>query len=168
MRSFLVALVKKSPVPTLTLARNIVYTYPTINALSAYLTSRFDVSASSDELTEKEKVYNSIQRFSNGLRIRKPKYSVAVTGTTGSAGTFLLAQLIENPQVNIIWCLNRKSSRPNEVRQADGFKERGIDAGLLEKNKHRVRFLDVDLSDGKLGLSDETYNDVSYFMTSSR
>lgn len=92
------------------------------------------------------------------------KERVVVTGTTGGLGSHLLAQLLENEKVEKVWAMNRKSSKENSGRQLESFKDKKLDAKLLESAK--LELLDVDLEDAKLGLCPEVYDEASCGITS--
>jgi thioester reductase-like protein len=82
---------------------------------------------------------------------RPPKHTVVITGSTGSLGTHMLEQLLKNPDVERVYCMNRSDNA--ESRQKDSF----------DKNRHdstsfgKAEFLKADFSSEKFGLSDEMY-----------
>lgn len=169
VRSSLLPLVKASPMPSLNLPRNIIYTYPTIRSLAAFLSANLDPSSETQTISEHDKVYNTIKKYSQGFvpsaprditRQFEPGSVVAVTGTTGSVGSFLVAQLLQDPSVRMVYCLNRKSSKDTATRQKEAFNDRGLDLSLFDNMPHRLRFFDVDLSNPKLGLSEADYEEV--------
>ncbi|KAJ1302971.1 hypothetical protein OPQ81_003262 [Rhizoctonia solani] len=86
------------------------------------------------------------------------KERVVVTGTTGGLGSHLLAQLLENDRVERVWAMNRKSSKGNKEREAASFEDKQLDLDLLKSNK--LVFLDTDLEDPNLGLSNEVYDEI--------
>lgn len=163
VRSTLLPLVKASPTPFLKTPRNVIYTYPTIQSLAEALSTYLDPSSVTHITSPHDKVYNTIKKYTQGFNPRSLKNGsvVAVTGTTGSVGSFLIAQLLEDPSVRKVYCLNRKSSKTTPERQVDSFKDRGLDLSLLDTIPSRLRFFDVDLSDAKLGLAQADYEDVS-------
>ncbi|KZS89164.1 acetyl-CoA synthetase-like protein [Sistotremastrum niveocremeum HHB9708] len=169
VRSALLPLVKASPMPSLTLPRNIIYTYPTIRSLATFLSANLDPSSEAQTISEHDKVFRTVKKYSQGFVPRSPRDNarkfepgsvVAVTGTTGSVGSFLVAQLLENPDIRMVYCLNRKSSKDTAERQKEGFKDRGLDLAHFEDMSGRLRFLDVDLSKSDLGLARAEYEDL--------
>ncbi|KAF8597331.1 acetyl-CoA synthetase-like protein [Ceratobasidium sp. AG-I] len=87
---------------------------------------------------------------------------VVVTGTTGGLGSHLLAQLISHDCVERIWALNRKSSvngQSVQERQLNSFMDKLLDVDLLRHPK--LVLLDCDLTEARLGLRPEVYNDIS-------
>jgi thioester reductase-like protein len=86
---------------------------------------------------------------------------IALTGSTGSAGSSILALLLKRADVKRIYLLNRKGTERQDMRQAKGFKERGLNAAILEENKESIIYLDIDLARSDLGLADTDYQYVS-------
>ncbi|CAE6377482.1 unnamed protein product [Rhizoctonia solani] len=86
------------------------------------------------------------------------KERVVVTGTTGGLGSHLLAQLLESDRVEKVWAMNRKSSKGNREREIASFEDKNLDLSLLKSEK--LVFVDTDLEDPKLGLRDETYDEI--------
>ncbi|KZS89139.1 acetyl-CoA synthetase-like protein [Sistotremastrum niveocremeum HHB9708] len=162
VRSSLLPLVKASPTPFLKLPRNVIYTYPTIQALAEFLSAHLDPSSVTHDISAHDKVRDTVKKYSRGFRHRvfEAGSAVAVTGTTGSVGSFLVAQLLADPTVRIVYCLNRKSSKDNAKRQFESFKDRGLDLKLFDNVPKRLRFFDVDLSNPKLGLPQAEYEEL--------
>lgn len=83
-----------------------------------------------------------------------------LTGSTGSLGSYILGDLLENPRVAHIHCLNR--SADSEDRQRKYNLGRGIST---DWSTHRVTFLQSDLSQKYLGLGTEGYTTLLYNVT---
>ena len=81
--------------------------------------------------------------------------SVAVTGTTGSIGTYLLLQLLKDQKVKKIYCLNRGDDA--KERQAKSFAV--ADAGQYTNSKKLV-FLKSVLHHDRLGLKSKQWLDL--------
>lgn len=83
--------------------------------------------------------------------------TVLLTGSTGSLGSYLLDSLLARPAANVkrVICLNRGSD--SRERQVKSFESRRL-APLPQDQKDRVIFLQADLSNEKLGLSQEDYD----------
>lgn len=81
---------------------------------------------------------------------------VLLTGSTGSLGSFLLAQLAALPSVARVICLNRRSSRDLAQRQKQAL-ERG---GIVIPPPHwaKVVVLEADLKTAGFGLPDAVYD----------
>ncbi|KAK0615465.1 Non-canonical non-ribosomal peptide synthetase FUB8 [Lasiodiplodia hormozganensis] len=78
-------------------------------------------------------------------------HSVLLTGSTGSLGCYLLHQLLEDPLVAKIYCLNR--SQDSERKQLQNFNDRGLAARFED----RVKFFKADLGSDRFGLTHEQY-----------
>lgn len=77
---------------------------------------------------------------------------VLLTGSTGSLGSYILGDLLNNDKVAHVYCLNRSSD--SEKRQRTSNLARGITA---DWSSHRASFLQSDLSQEYLGLGLEVY-----------
>ncbi|KAI1332355.1 nonribosomal peptide synthetase [Xylariaceae sp. FL0255] len=80
---------------------------------------------------------------------------VILTGSTGMLGNYMLDQLVRNPAIKEIICLNRAEDG-GEKQQARGMKDRGLTLDYPSK----TTFLHVDMSRSDFGLSRETYNEL--------
>ncbi|KAL4887853.1 hypothetical protein BDV59DRAFT_211796 [Aspergillus ambiguus] len=84
-------------------------------------------------------------------------HTVILTGSTGELGSYLLHELLQDPSVTQIYCLNR--SKDAEARQLSSFREKGLtDGWLLETS--RIKFWQVDLAQENLGLAPDTYHHI--------
>lgn len=100
------------------------------------------------------------------VRNRMPGDIVLVTGTTGSFGCNILAQLCLDPDVKWIYALNRASPRVDLTeRQVTALKQRGVLDDCLRYPKYQL--LEADLSQTLLGLSTELYTEVCKGYTAS-
>lgn len=89
---------------------------------------------------------------------------VLVTGTTGSIGSHLLAELVQSPDVSRIYAVNRPSTSDATSdlvgRQQKSLLEKGLVPGdILASDK--VRLVEADLSVSGFGISQSLYNEVS-------
>ncbi|KAI0414507.1 hypothetical protein F5X98DRAFT_377689 [Xylaria grammica] len=89
---------------------------------------------------------------------------VAVTGGTGSLGAHLVAHLAALPQVETVYCLNRRSTtgEPYERQQA-AISSRGIE--MTPEGKRKLVVLTIDSSKAQLGLEAATYEKISNTIT---
>lgn len=100
-------------------------------------------------------------RHSPGTLFVPENAVVLITGSTGSIGSFLLADLLSSPLVHRVYALNRISNGDtSRSRQQAAFKDRGLDLSLLESSK--CKFLEADMSQARLGLSSSDYQEVSF------
>lgn len=85
---------------------------------------------------------------------------VAITGTTGNFGSYVLDALCNSPLVDKIFCLNRSADA--RKRQLKALELRGLSSSSLEQ---RVEFIQTDFSAERFGLKEEIYetlvNEVS-------
>lgn len=149
-------------------AENIVYQHPTVNKLSSFavrLASRGIVVASTSEdgKLAAENMQEMVDRFSRNFARGTPNGNCQVsdgdgdvyliTGTTGSLGTALLADLLRNPKIRRIYALNRYSRTTSlQARQEEAFKNIGLPLNLLDQ-PHRLALIETDLGDDNSGLT---------------
>ena len=93
---------------------------------------------------------------------------VALSGSTGSVGSSLLALLLERSDVSRIYLLNRKGRGTQKERQGKAFREKGLDPQVLDDNRFKIVYLEVDLSRRDLGLASQDYKDVSHVLSMLR
>lgn len=106
-----------------------------------------------------------IDKYTTGLEIqlapkkaRSDGLTVALTGSTGSLGSYLLHSLIENPRIAKIICLNRSADA--QKRQTAKNKQRDLLTPWESSDlrSYPVEFLTADLSKADLGLGEKTYS----------
>ncbi|KAI0369579.1 acetyl-CoA synthetase-like protein [Pilatotrama ljubarskyi] len=91
----------------------------------------------------------------------KQLQAVLTTGTTGRLGSHLLAQLLQKPEVERVYALNREpTGDPSklEARQREAFKTWGLDEDLLSSAK--VSFHPADLTKSSFGLNERTFTEM--------
>ncbi|KAI1345678.1 hypothetical protein F5Y01DRAFT_320504 [Xylaria sp. FL0043] len=82
---------------------------------------------------------------------------VAITGVTGSLGAHLAAHLALLPDVQAVFCLNRRSKTgASQEQQLDAFESRGIT--LTPDALSKLRVFVVDTAKPGLGLSTDEYS----------
>lgn len=145
----------------------VVYRNPTLRKLTKYLqdvlaSNEHDgvEAAESDGAAEVE-MQALFSQFSEHLELpASPRSSqiadspvrVLLTGSTGSIGCYLLSSLLQNSDIDHVYCLNRSSTTESIQRAA--MKTRGLE-GAWEVD--RVTFVHADLSEKNLGLGAESY-----------
>lgn len=82
--------------------------------------------------------------------------TVLVTGSTGALGSHLLSQLISDPKVGQIFCLNRSEDALSRQRQS--FEDKGI--SITPSALFKVKFLQFRLEDEFLGLTPPKYDEL--------
>ncbi|KAJ6015621.1 NRPS-like enzyme [Penicillium herquei] len=80
---------------------------------------------------------------------------VAITGTTGELGSYLLHSLLQDPSISRIFCLNRSDGAAE--RQIASFEKKALPTTWLTETS-RVQFWTCSLEKESLGLSPEKYN----------
>ena len=84
-----------------------------------------------------------------------------MTGTTGSLGARVLAQLASNPRFNTIYCLVRATNDAEALQR--------VQASLVQRRlyhcmplsfRRKIVALAADLADSSLGLSDDIYTSI--------
>ncbi|THH28009.1 hypothetical protein EUX98_g6169 [Antrodiella citrinella] len=85
---------------------------------------------------------------------------VLVTGTTGALGATLLAKLVESPEVEHIYALNRVSADGKSLvdRQQERMSEWGLDPEIV--NSSKVTFIESDMSEDHLGVPEALYEEM--------
>lgn len=84
------------------------------------------------------------------------KHTVILTGSTGYLGTYILNQLLQDPNVAHVYCLNRSADA--QSRTKNGFKQSGLDFSPAVESK--VTFCPAHLGEERLGLDEEKYNEL--------
>ncbi|KIY43242.1 NAD(P)-binding protein [Fistulina hepatica ATCC 64428] len=163
--------------PDIELPGNIVYDYPTLNALArcvmtvASAKSGLIIKAVNEPdllayveryvggfLMEAESQYTSTGLLSNGTA-NPVQDVVLLTGSTGSLGTGLLAQLVATDAVAKIYAFNRPSSSSKKTvdRQRELLKLRGYDEGIATSSK--VVYVDATITVDDIATGDKTVED---------
>ena len=94
-------------------------------------------------------------------RMDRPAESIVlVTGTTGSMGAALLAALVDDPKVAMVYAVNRKSGTSLAERQKQALAYRGYDAERIVKSE-KVVFVDTNMDSDSFGLQPDLYQEVN-------
>lgn len=167
------------------LSPRVVYTNPSINQLVQFLQKKTEIAkhltaAESDESAEGsgsetsdsddlDFMENLLQKYVQRLsllrraeRLLTPSLqgkTILLTGSTGSLGSYLLSQLINDANVSKIICLDRS---PDSAKM---YKQNRLQRGLSVALSSRVEFHKVDLSLTQLGLDSKTYNRIAASVT---
>lgn len=146
---------------------NLVYEHPSIVALATF-TSQLALNSTTPASTENkvrdmvsmvEKYRHQLPKHSGSV-VSPAKDVVLVTGTTGSLGTALLAQLVASDDVGQIFAFNRTGAKGVAVtkRQENSLKAQGLDTFLL--NSSKITFVEGDTSQPTLGIPSDTLETV--------
>ncbi|KAF8758798.1 Sarcoplasmic/endoplasmic reticulum calcium ATPase 3 [Rhizoctonia solani] len=147
-----------------------IFNHPSILQLATYLVQLTNNSTScSPSAPETSTMQTMIARYTQNMKVRhndpdwpltgsEPIESVVITGTTGSLGSHILAQLLTNERVKRVWAINRPrrdSGVPVIERQRISFEDKALPIVLLSHPK--LTFLECNLNENQLGLSNEDY-----------
>lgn len=151
------------------ISTRVIYTNPTLATLAGVLKS---LSQSADATTNGEqspsirerRMQDMLQKYVDDLPVSTGptthsshshrRHTVILTGSTGSLGSYLLDTLARCPEVERVYCLNRKAKAEQLQTQSNTSR------GLISEWGTRVAFLHADLSKPQLGLSTETYDNL--------
>jgi thioester reductase-like protein len=148
-----------------------IYANPNLESLSTFLYELLNPESSAQngaaqtQVTRAEHMEAMIRRHTADLPQRKtaigginsvnghlsPKtLTVALTGSTGSLGSTLLENLLADPKISKIYCLNRTADAQD--RQQKSFKVRGLQPDLS-----KATFIKAEFGLPQLGIPDSTF-----------
>jgi thioester reductase-like protein len=139
-----------------------IYQYPTVQQLTTTIHEFVNLNKIPVSGTAQSRILKMeelLDKYTSNLPKRYGKFAttttngstIALTGSTGSMGTFILANLLKNKNVQQIYCLNRSTDA--RQRQERLLASRGIFHADLSK----LHFITIKLGHSKLGLSAEDY-----------
>ncbi|CAI6336212.1 unnamed protein product [Periconia digitata] len=142
------------------LGQNVVFENSSIRALSAYLYNLRTGQTATTTVIEDD-MQDLIQKY--GTFNRTPStYSVAVTGSTGSLGAHVLAQLAAREDIVTVYALVRaRSPKDAAHRVRMSLIQRQLYHTISLSARRKIVALPCDLSKSKLGLASDTYENVS-------
>ncbi|KAJ5115662.1 Type I Polyketide synthases (Type I PKS) [Penicillium angulare] len=121
-----------------------------------------------DSLTDrKEVVEGFVHKYTAGIHFSIPAtesnrepvgHCVVVTGGTGSVGAHVVAQLVQQPSVTKVICLNRRSKLDGRQRQLDSLTDKCLI--LAEESLAKIVVIETDLTKPQFGLQLETYKSI--------
>ncbi|KAK4510075.1 uncharacterized protein ATC70_006244 [Mucor velutinosus] len=88
---------------------------------------------------------------------------ILLTGVTGSLGSFMLRDLLQDPTVDKVYCCIRGKDSQLRDRLVEAFESRSLDTSLL--NTNRVEVLPMRFSEPFLGLTEERYYQLKQEVT---
>ncbi|KAG2419498.1 hypothetical protein HFD88_004294 [Aspergillus terreus] len=145
IRRLLSAAVANTPEIEVEVSPEFVYKHASVQKLVDALLQR-----SSDAVD----IHELVNRYSG------PPRTVLITGSTGSLASFVLAQLLNDPSVAKIICLNRvgKENEDPVVQQRKTMASRGIE--IDDARWSRVEIVSTNIPALGLGLEPSQYNDI--------
>lgn len=170
--SILAALRDSAKVTPRGISGSFVYQFPTIAGLARFISDIVNVRGSGDDSvqvlsSQKQAIVTAMLEMVDKYTADWPKHSgdlplpakdvVLVTGTTGALGSTLLAHLVQRPEVDHIYALNRPSDAGKSLleRQSQRLAEWGLDPTIVRSSK--VTLVEADMSKPDLGLPLELY-----------
>lgn len=148
--------------------QSIIYAYPTITSLSRRL---IDIYADPDTLEVSEDHLDTIQKLigkytfeyvlrSSTANVDNKRAVILLTGSTGHLGSHIMASLLRDPQISMIYTLNRFHVKglSSRDRHRNRFIEEGLDATLLDSTK--LIQIEGDYEKENLGVSEVLYTEV--------
>ncbi|PGH06213.1 hypothetical protein AJ79_06601 [Helicocarpus griseus UAMH5409] len=135
-----------------------IYSHPSVLTLSQYvydLIQGKDIAeeagaGAEDDSTRSARLTALVEKYTAGLG---EKHSVILTGSTGSLGSYLLHELLLDPTVDKVYCLNRSEDAAS--RQLQSFQEKGLSS--FNAFASRVEFLHAKFGDEQFGLANDVY-----------
>jgi thioester reductase-like protein len=157
--------------------QNIIFSSPSIRRLARSVINAVLRQNGTGTIDAKADIENMIERYSAGLGnsiteanttlvngCSQSDHVVALTGSTGGLGSYLLADLLQREDVSVIYAFNRPSKGASvQQRQDTSFKDRGLDFTLLQSDK--LVYVETDTSDDHLGLDKELYQKICTSVT---
>ncbi|PYH42518.1 putative NRPS-like enzyme [Aspergillus saccharolyticus JOP 1030-1] len=143
-----------------------IYAHPTVDGLTELLLGVLDgSSASTAGISRSEKISQLISKYTSDFRAPASyslpqlpaRATVILTGSTGSLGTYILNDLIHNPQVAKVYCFNRSAEA--QARQREGFEDKGLSVSPLD-DPEKVEFLHVEFGKAHFGIGSKKYNEL--------
>ncbi|KAJ8488654.1 hypothetical protein ONZ45_g13881 [Pleurotus djamor] len=98
------------------------------------------------------------RNLSNQRNAARKQFVVLLTGSTGSLGTYLLRDLINDTRVHHVYTHNRPSTSSLFDRHASSFRELGLDESILASDK--LTSLEGHLIEENLGLESSLYEQL--------
>ncbi|KAJ4347545.1 hypothetical protein N0V95_005329 [Ascochyta clinopodiicola] len=145
------------------LGQNVVFEYPSIASLSAHL-HNLRTGTAEEQASVEDAMQNLISKYSDFKSARKQ--TVVLTGTTGSLGAHVLAQLVARADIETVHCLVRaKDGKDAAQRVTQSLLQRKIYHTMSLEARAKINALPSDFSDAHLGLSTATYEAIAQNLT---
>ncbi|KAF8890512.1 hypothetical protein CPB84DRAFT_1784727 [Gymnopilus junonius] len=180
--SLLRALHDSADIDTRHLVDNFVYDHPTVSSMGTFIYALATGTGSDTPVsTERraaamkavvEKYTSSGFPSYRGVSVANGNGHVhgdvvLVTGTTGALGTYLLAELVQNPDVSRIYALNRPSASSAldiTERQKKALLGRGLKPSAVQ-GSNKVRLIEADLAIPGFGIASQLYEEMKVSVT---
>ncbi|KAF8074144.1 hypothetical protein FPV67DRAFT_1409809 [Lyophyllum atratum] len=141
------------------LPRDVVYEYPSLVALTAFISDRQSNNASplSSRGSDVQTMIDTVGELTPDLSGKRESFevpgtssrpggAVLVTGTTGSLGCHMMSLLANNPDISHVYAVNRVHAGGATLlqRQIKAMEENGLDLSLLSNGK--VTLVEADFA----------------------
>ncbi|KAI7906054.1 uncharacterized protein BX663DRAFT_428813 [Cokeromyces recurvatus] len=153
--------------------QNFLFEHPSIHSMRSALLSdqREDINEQLEKRTHEtqELAKNYIKKAKADFPFAKNDYSdkrdkvILLTGATGSLGSFMLRDLLENKEVKKVYCCVRGQAEKLFERLIESFESRDLNVTLLKTD--RVEVLPMNFNEPFLGFSEEKYNQLKEEVT---
>lgn len=138
----------------------VIYMHPSIEKIATLLNDTLN-GVQKKIASRRERIDGLVKKYTADLPRKEYTHTlcgtgmltVALTGSTGSLGCYLLDALRSDKTVGKVYCLVRDGK---EAKQQKAFKERGLDPTIPEK----VEFVETSLGEYHLGIDDSKYHEM--------
>ncbi|KAE8153644.1 hypothetical protein BDV25DRAFT_168634 [Aspergillus avenaceus] len=140
-------------------SHSLVYNKATVRRIAEELHCNPEVQAlaSSSESPSQRQYRLTHSVWQNARFLHSQGRSVILTGSTGELGSYLLDELLKDPSIEKIYCLNRSAEAIEKQRAS--FEEKGLASPWLSETS-RVEFYQAHFDQEYLGLSLGTYHNI--------
>ncbi|PQE12515.1 nrps-like enzyme protein [Rutstroemia sp. NJR-2017a BBW] len=142
----------------------IIYLHPTINQLTIIVSDFLNsgkVPSGSNDVARISNMKNIVETYTRDLpkrsehsatSLKDSSFCIAITGSTGTLGTYILSSIVMKESITRIYCLNRN---PAAKQQQESLL---ISRGVPEHHLSKLHFMTVSIGEPQLGLSAEDYD----------
>lgn len=154
-----------------TLPQNVVFEYPTIAKLAAAILNIRDSKSieARNIVQEMQELVAKYGIFPQHVPVPRTssRNCVVVTGSTGSLGAHLVAQLVVRDDISEVCCLVRANTTPSaHTRVVKSMQDRAVYHTLPLEARRKISCYPSDFSKHNLGLDDNAYARLSEDITS--
>ncbi|KAL4898547.1 hypothetical protein BDV59DRAFT_197449 [Aspergillus ambiguus] len=150
------------------LSQNFVFEHPSLEDMAKELTRVRLGEAPQEEMPVEERMKKLIKKYGSNFKAHEAvsrEYDgehIIVTGSTGSLGAHIVAQLAHLEHVRRIYCLVRASSPLSAIQRVrQSLRTRGLLYNISPAEERKIVALPADLSNPvRLGLDDTVYHDM--------
>ncbi|KZO93855.1 thioester reductase [Calocera viscosa TUFC12733] len=180
IRSAIANALREAPIPQSknkaalsSVPQNMVFLYPTVERLVSFVLSVIQgqsVETANNQDTIVQQMLKMANDYSQNLppSLIGPKSDkgevVLLTGSTGTLGSYILQQLLDDPRVTHIYALNRASAGKDVLsRQIESLVDRAVNTQVLDAPK--LSLIEGDTTKPDLGLKEELLDEIKSSLT---